>query len=192
MRKIVFDIETRNIFSEVGSNNPRDLDISMVGVYDYSTDSYTSYLEEELPKLWPILESTDILIGYNSDHFDIPLLDKYYPGDLLKIKSVDILKEIKNSANRRMKLDQVAEGTLGINKSGHGLDAIKWWHEGNIEKIRDYCIDDVKITKQIYDYALKNGKIFYREGGKNNEVLLDTSFWESVVDLGALNHTLPF
>lgn len=106
MRKIVFDIETKNFFSDVGKNDPALLDIALVGVYDSETDSYSSYVEEELVKLWPIIERSDMLIGFNSDHFDIPLLNKYYPGDLTKIKSLDILKEIKDSYGRRMRLDQ--------------------------------------------------------------------------------------
>jgi hypothetical protein len=191
MRKIVFDIETRNIFQDVGSNNPADLDISVVGVYDSDTDKYETYMVEDLPLLWPILEKADLLIGYNSDHFDIPLLNKYYSGDLNKIKSLDILKEIQKVAGRRMKLDQVAEGSLGVNKSGHGLDAIVWWKSGEIEKIKKYCLDDVRITKDVYDYAMKNGKIIYKEGPNLHEVKLDTRDWEKVED-SALNHTLPF
>lgn len=191
MRRIIFDIETRNIFQDVGSNNPADLDISVVGIYDSETDAYSTYLVEELPQLWPIIEKADILIGYNSDHFDLPLLNKYYSGDLNKIKSLDILKEIQKVAGRRMKLDQVAEGSLGINKSGHGLDAYIWWKQGEIDKIKKYCIDDVRITKEVYEYALKNGKIIFKEGPKLNEVKLDTSNWEKVED-SAINHTLPF
>lgn len=192
MRKVVFDIETRNIFQDVGSNDPRDLDISLVGVYDSETDSYSSYLQEELPKLWPILEKTDLLIGFNSEHFDIPVLDKYYPGDLTKIKSLDLLKEIRAVAGRRMKLDQLAEGTLGVNKSGHGLDAIVWWKQGEIEKIRKYCLDDVRITKDLYDYALANKKLIYKEGPHLFEVKLDPSKWEMIEESSTLNHTLPF
>jgi DEAD/DEAH box helicase domain-containing protein len=90
-----------------------------------------------------------------------------------------------------MKLDQIAEGTLKINKSGHGLDAIKWWKEGKIDELRKYCLDDVRITKDIYEYALKNGKIFFKEGPNINEVKLDTKDWESLPD-SALNFTLPF
>ena len=151
MKKIVFDIETQNTFQEVGSNDPADLAISLVGVYDYESGEYTSYLESELGSLWRLIENTEALITFNGDHFDIPLLNKYYPGDLLKIKSLDLLKEMHKSAGRRMKLDQIAEGTLGIKKSGHGLDAIRWWKEGDIESIRKYCLDDVKITKQVYE-----------------------------------------
>jgi len=191
MRKITFDIETRNVFADVGKNDPSLLDISIVGIHDSETDEYSSYLQEDLPKLWPILERADMLIGFNSDHFDIPLLNKYYPGDLTKIKSLDILREIQKSYGRRMKLDQLAEGTLGKKKSGHGLDAIQWWKAGDIEKIRKYCIDDVKITKEIYDYARANNKLTFKEGGKNNEIKLDASGWEEAQE-NKMTFTLGF
>ena len=51
MRKVVFDIETKNFFQDVGKNDPSLLDIALVGIYDSETDSYTSYLENELNKL---------------------------------------------------------------------------------------------------------------------------------------------
>ncbi|MDD5050469.1 MAG: ribonuclease H-like domain-containing protein [Candidatus Pacebacteria bacterium] len=191
MRKIVFDIETRNIFSEVGSNDPAKLDISIVCAYDSETGEYSSYLMEELPKLWPLIEKADMLVGYNSNHFDIPLLNKYYHGDLSKIKSLDILEEIRKVLGRRVKLDQVAEATLGTKKSGHGLDAIVWWKKGEIDKVRKYCLDDVKITKDVYEYALKNGKLLFKEGGKANEIKLDTSGWEKKNE-SAMTFSLPF
>lgn len=192
MRKLVFDIETKNIFQDVGTNNPADLSISVVGVYDYETDKYITFLENEFSNLWKIVERTDAFITFNGDHFDIPLLNKYYAGDLLKIKSIDILKEMQKSAGRRMKLDQIAEGTLGIKKSGHGLDAIKWWKSGEIEKIKKYCIDDVRITKDIYEYALKNGKLIFKEGPNLNEIKLDTKDWDKMEEPSAMNFTLPF
>lgn len=178
MRKIVFDIESQNTFLDIGENNPAGLDISVVSIYEYDTDKYHNFDINELENLWPILEKADMLIGYNSDHFDIPLLQKYYPGDLGNIKSLDILKEIKSSYGRRMKLDQVAEGTLGVNKSGHGLQAITWWKNGEIDKIKKYCQDDVKITKDVYDYALKNKHLKFKEGGEIMQINLDTSEWE--------------
>ena len=181
MKKIVFDIETKNLFQDVGSSNPVDLDISIVCIYDYETGEYDSFLQEDFPRLWPILDKADMLITFNGDHFDIPLLDKYYPGDLFKIRSLDILKEIRNSYGRRMKLDQIAQGTLGSAKSGGGLDAVVWWRNGEIEKIRKYCIDDVKITKDVYEYALKNKKLFFKEGPFNKEIKLDTKNWEVFV-----------
>ncbi|MFM2357825.1 MAG: hypothetical protein RJA61_562 [Candidatus Parcubacteria bacterium] len=191
MRKIVFDIETKNTFQEVGSTESTALDISLVGVYDSKTDSYSSYLENELGKLWPLLESADMIIGYNSLHFDLPLLNKYYHGDLSRIKHIDLLKEIRDSVGRRMKLDQVAEGTLGLKKSGHGLQAITWWRQGEIEKIRKYCLDDVKLTKELYEYALKNKSLKFKEGPSILDIKLDPSNWEKVEDSG-LTFSLPF
>lgn len=178
MRKVVLDIETKNFFSDVGKYDSSLLDMALVAIYDSETESFSSYLEGELGKLWPIIERTDMLIGFNSDHFDIPLLNKYYPGDLMKIKSLDILREIKDSYGRRMRLEQLAEGTLGKNKSGGGSDATNWWKSGEIEKIRAYCIDDVKLTKELYDYAMANNKLIFKEGGRLNEIKLDTSSWE--------------
>ena len=192
MRKITFDIETSNTFQDAGSADPAALNLSVICIHDSETDKYTTYLQEELPGLWPIIEKADMLIGYNSDHFDIPLLNKYYSGDLTHIKSLDILKEIKNSLGRRIKLDSVAEGTLGKKKIGHGLEAITWWRNGEIEKVKKYCQEDVKITKEIYEYALKNGVLKYKDLNENREIKLDTSNWEKKDEGGSMTHTLPF
>lgn len=178
MRKIVFDIETKNTFEEIGINEPKKLDLSIVCIYDSESKKYDSFLENDLERLWPILESADMLIGFNSDHFDIPILNKYYQGDLYKIKSLDILKEIHNSIGRRIKLDNIAENTLGEGKSGHGLEAITWWKNGEIEKIRQYCLDDVRITKDVYDFALKNKFLKYKDIDIIKKIELDTSSWE--------------
>tara|TARA_Y100000310_G_scaffold63585_1_gene59024 strand:+ start:4174 stop:4749 length:576 start_codon:yes stop_codon:yes gene_type:complete len=191
MRKVVFDIETREDFRGIGKYDPALLTISVVGIHDSETDKYRSFVVEEFAELWPILEKTDMLIGYNSDHFDIPILNKYYPGDLTAIKSLDLLKEIKETLGRRLRLDSVAEATLGTNKSASGLQALEWWKEGEIQKIRDYCLDDVRITKEIYDYARANGLVKYKDGSSVRDIKLDTSKWEDRED-SSLTHTLPF
>ncbi|MEK7652428.1 MAG: ribonuclease H-like domain-containing protein [Patescibacteria group bacterium] len=191
MKKIFFDIETKNTFEDVGERNPVLLDISLVGIYDSENEKFDSFLEDELDRLWPILEKADSIIGFNSDHFDIPLLNKYYSGDLTKIKSVDIMKDIKKSLGRRIGLDAVAKATLGIGKTGHGMDAIEWWKKGEIDKIRQYCLDDVSITKDVYDFAFQNGHLKYFDGFKIREVLIDTTEWEKKESSG-ITQTLGF
>jgi DEAD/DEAH box helicase domain-containing protein len=190
MRKIVFDIETKG----AAGPNFLDMEISLLAIHDSNTDEYSSYMEEDFPKLWPILEDADMLIGFNSDHFDIPILNKYYPGDLTKIKSLDILKEVKNACGRRFKLDNIAEHTLGQKKGGHGLQAVKWWEEGKIDLIREYCIQDVKVTKGVYDFAMRHGKLKYKDLGGVREIELDTSDWEKIDEdeSEGMTHTLPF
>src|SRR4051812_7974241 len=128
MRKITLDIET---IGEIrGGADLTALELTVIGIHDSETDAYTVYTQKELPKLWPVLERADLLIGYNSDHFDIPIVNKYYPGDLTTIHSLDLLKEIKNVLGRRLRLQSVAEGTLGRGKTADGKMAIKWWKEG--------------------------------------------------------------
>ncbi|HEY4505232.1 MAG TPA: ribonuclease H-like domain-containing protein [Candidatus Paceibacterota bacterium] len=187
MRKVVFDIETKNIFQDVGSNNPEDLDISVVGVYDYETDKYLTFLQEEFDKMWSFFKKADVIITFNGEYFDIPLLNKYYKkaghGDLKNIRSLDIFKEVKQTSGRWLKLDKIAEGTFGINKVGDGLEAVKWWRTGEIDKIKKYCTEDVKITKDVYEFALKNKKIMYKEGPFVKEIKLETKHWEPIAEV---------
>lgn len=191
MRIITFDIETKNIFQDVGSNNPADLDISVVCIHDSLTNEFSSYLENDFKRLWPILEKADAFITWNGDHFDIPLLNKYYPGDLTKIKSIDLMRDVQKVLGRRLKLDSVGGATLNRSKSGHGLDAIEWWKNGEIEKIIKYCIEDVRLTRDLYDYALTKGHLKYRELGTLKEVKLDTSKWQTPEE-NTMTYTLPF
>ncbi len=188
MRRITLDIETTSSGNII---DPKSLELSVACIHDTATDSYSAFTVPELPSLWPILEKADLVVGYNSDHFDIPILNKYYAGDLSTIPSVDLLAEIKNALGRRLKLDSVAEATLGKKKSGSGLDAVRWWEQGEYEKVKAYCIDDVRITKEIYEFALKNGFVKYANFGEMRQVPLETAKWESG-DRASMTHTLPF
>jgi len=191
LRYIVFDLETQNIFQDTGSGDPSSLDISVACAYDSETDQYTTVTVDEIDRLWPIVEQADALVGYNSNHFDIPLLNKYYPGDLTQIKSIDILEDIKESLGRRLRLDSVAQATVGAKKSADGLQAVRWWREGNIDAIKKYCQQDVKVTKDVFEYALKHGHIKFKDGHRKQEVPLDTSSWTTKEDV-AMTHSLLF
>lgn len=190
MRKIVLDIETKNTFQEVGSNDPANLDISLLVIFDYKINEYLTFTEKNFTDLWPILEETDLIIGFNSDHFDIPLLNKYYPGDLTAVGSLDLLTEIKKVVGRSIRLDNIAEATVGVGKSGHGLQAIEWWKEGRMDKIEKYCRQDVKVTKDIYEYALKYGRMKYKDLLDTVAFDIDTSTWDTKRGQ-AINYTLP-
>src|SRR3989344_175211 len=191
MRKITFDLETKNFFQDVGSNDPTALDISVVCIHDSEDDQYRSFLEQDFKNLWPILEQAGMLITWNGDHFDIPLLNKYYPGDLTQIKSLDLMKEVQKILGRRLKLYTVGEATLGRAKSGHGIEAVEWWRNGEIDKVIRYCIDDVRLTKDLYDYALLNRHLKYRDLGAVKEIGVDPTLWETP-QAHAMTYTLPF
>ncbi len=190
MRRLTFDIETEGVFQTNGDFSK--LELTVLGVHDSESGLLTGFYKDELAKAWPLFEAADIIVGYNSEHFDIPILGKYYAGDLTKIKSVDLLKEVKNVLGRRLKLDNLAEATLGQGKTADGLKAVEWWKQGLKEKVRDYCLMDVKITADLYEYAKKNGSVKYRDYDGLREIKLDTSMWETTSESAALTHTLPF
>lgn len=191
MRYVVFDLETQNFFQEVGGNDPSALDISVISLYDSGTDKYTTVTVDELQEVWPIIEQADALVGYNSNHFDIPLLNKYYPGDLNHIKSIDILEYIKESLGRRLRLDVVAQATVGAKKSADGIQAVRWWREGKVKEVKKYCEQDVRVTKKVFDYALEHGHVLFKDGYRKREIPIDTSSW-LVKEDSSLTHSLPF
>lgn len=190
MRIITFDIETANTLPSFSRGDLSQLELALVGIHDSSTGEFSSYVKEELPKLWPILEDADALVGYNSDSFDIPLLNRYYPGDLSKIRSIDLMVEVQNVLGRRLKLQSLAEGTLGRGKKGSGLDSVEWWQQGLVEKVREYCIEDVRLTRELYDYMRTNNSVKYKDLRDIREIKLDTSKWEAETGGAALTHTL--
>ncbi len=159
--EVVLDIETQNTFEEVGGYFTDKLKVSLVGCYFYETDTYESFLEADLPQLFARLEKSGRIIGYNSIGFDMPVLNNYYAGNLLHLPQLDILQKIERELGYRIKLDDVAKATLGTQKSAHGLQAVAWWKEGKINEIREYCLQDVKVTKEVYEFGLKNSFILF-------------------------------
>ncbi len=190
MRAITFDIETKMVELGRGRLDVNELEITVVALHDSVSGEYSSYLVDELPKLWPVIESADMLIGFNSDSFDIPLLNRYYPGDLTKIRSLDLLTEVYKALGRRVRLQSLAEATLGRGKKGDGLKAGEWWEQGLFDKVREYCIEDVRLTRELYDHALAHGHLKYMDLSKKRDIKIDTTGWEGGDRNHALTHTL--
>lgn len=169
---IVLDLETKKTFDEVGGqDNKHLLGVSFVGVYSYRYKKYLGFKEEKFADLLKLFKNTELVIGFNSKYFDFPVLQPYYEDfDLSQIPHLDILEEITKELGHRLKLESVAQSTLGYGKSGNGLDAIKYLREGDWESLIKYCLDDVKVTKEIYEYGLNHGHIFYTNYGAKEKI----------------------
>jgi DEAD/DEAH box helicase domain-containing protein len=157
MREVVFDIETTGDLKEFAN-----LQLTVVSIYEFEHNRYSSFEAHELINLWPIFESAERIIGFNSEHFDLPILNKYYSGDLLKFPHLDILKVVKEATGTRFKLNDLVKATLQMEKSADGLQAQKWWEEGKIDEIKKYCEQDVRVTKELYEYGRKNRMLYYQ------------------------------
>lgn len=165
MLQVILDVETKKTFEEVGGYFPDRLGISFVGVCARETGTsgeMLGFFEDDLPKLFPLLERADVIIGFNVDQFDMQTFIPYYTGDITAIPTLDLMIRIKDSIGHRIGLDAVAKETLGIGKTGNGLDAIKYFQTKQFDKLRDYCLQDVTVTRDIYDYGLRKGQIKFR------------------------------
>lgn len=185
---IVLDLETKYRFQDVNRDLTK-LGISVVGIYDYDRDVYECYREFELTKLFPRLESASSIIGFNIRSFDLPVLVPYYVGNIQKLPMLDLLDDIEKFLGFRIALDELAKHTLGTKKTGHGLLAIEYFKQGEWDKLKDYCLSDVKITKELYEYGKKEGKIFYQDNKGKREIKVN---WNLVSQTQDIPLTLPW
>ena len=159
LNKIVLDLETQKSFDEVGGRGKNHLlRVSVAVAYSYLQNKFLVYEESSVHKLGELLQEADLVIGYNLIDFDYEVLKPYLQFDFGSVPTLDMLVYIEKILGHRVKLDTIAQSTLGASKTASGLDAIKFWKTGQMEKLKTYCIADVKITRDLYDFALKVSK----------------------------------
>jgi len=162
--KLVLDLETQNSFQEIGGkSNLALLKISVVGAYWYGDGRYYTFGEGELDKLEEFLKKAELVIGFNLVGFDYPVLQNYLKNfNFSGLRTLDIMVDAERYLGYKIKLEDVAQGSLNIGKSGTGLDAIKFWKENSIDKLKKYCLKDVEVTKNIYEYGVQNKEIKFK------------------------------
>ena len=159
----VLDIETQRSAEEVGGWHRADrMQVSCAVLYDAETDRFVEFLEAGVSELIDHLHRLDLVIGFNIKRFDYQVLKGYSDVDFTRIPTLDILEVAKNHLGFRLSLDHLANVTLGAEKSADGLQALKWWKEGRIREIIDYCRKDVAITHDLYRFGLDNGYLLFR------------------------------
>ena len=160
-RYIVLDCETQKGFNEVDRKKLHLLKISVVCIYDSQTDQYLSFEEKEMLKLEEYLKKADLLIGFNILDFDMAVLAPYLLTPVKNFPVLDLLVEFEKVRGHRISLQSLAQATLKTSKSGTGWDALQLYKDGKMEELKKYCIDDVRITKDLYEYGNKHGKVFF-------------------------------
>lgn len=156
---LVIDVETQKLVQEVGGWDHVDkLGVSVACAYDSKTDQFISYEEKDLKKLFDLCEER-LVVGYNIRGFDLAVLAPYgLKSERLDV--FDIMYDLEALTRRRyLKLESVARGTLGTGKSADGLKAVEWWKSGQIDKIIEYCMQDVRVTRDIFNFGRKNGTV---------------------------------
>lgn len=188
LTEVFFDVETKKLFSDIVGDDPGDLGVSIVSVYSRKLDSdlsevegkMQSFWEKDFDRMWPIFQEADRIIGYNSIGFDVPALIPYSNFPFAKLPHFDIMQKVKEVFGRRLPLDAIAKETLDREKTDSGLNAVYYWQKADkesLEKLQKYCEADVFITRDIYDYAFKNGHLLFKDKWNTlRKVELDFSY----------------
>jgi DEAD/DEAH box helicase domain-containing protein len=164
MKNIVyFDLETQLTANDVGGwDRKGDMKVSLAVTYSSAQGEYEIFSEKRIPQLIERLSQADLVVGYNNRRFDYEVLMGYTILDLgHHLPTLDLLEVVERAAGHRLSLDAIATATLGVGKTGDGLDAIRWWREGKMMEIARYCCFDVKVTKLVHEYAINHGELHF-------------------------------
>lgn len=171
----VLDIETRRSAQEVGGwHNAHKMGISCAVLYDSKTDAYISFLEDQIGRLIDTLKQLDLIVGFNIRRFDYRVLSAYTTEDMADFPTLDLIESVHRHLGYRVSLDNLAIASLGEKKTADGLQALRWWQEGNISDLVTYCKKDVEITLAIYRFGQNNGYVlFHNKAGQAVRVPVD-------------------
>jgi DEAD/DEAH box helicase domain-containing protein len=164
MRNLVyFDLETQKSADEVGGwNNIRNMRMSVGVTFSTQRGSYKIYGEAQVDDLVAELLRADLVVGFNNLRFDYEVLHGYTVVDLTQVPTLDMLVELQKMLPHRLSLDSIAVSTLGVEKTSEGMQAIRWFREGKLLEIAEYCCYDVKITRLVHEFGALNKQLFYR------------------------------
>ncbi len=162
---VYFDLETQRTANDVGGwDKKHEMGMSIGVTYSSAEEKYEIFPENRVQDLIRRLQRADLVVGYNVLRFDYEVLMGYTVLSLPdQLRTLDLLVDIEKAAGHRLKLEDVAQGTLGVGKVAEGLDAIRWWREGRVMEIAEYCCFDVKVTKLVHEYGLAHRELFFND-----------------------------
>lgn len=203
--EVIFDLETQKFFDEIeadssGRFDPGNLGVSILSLYKRTLDEnfnevsgeMLSFWEDELEKTYEIFTKANRIIGFNSKRFDVPAMRPYFKLNYVqfeKLPHFDILEFVKEVNGKRVSLDAISKQTLGDHKVDDPRNAIIYWRKKDpesLKKLKYYCEQDVELTKQVYDFGMKNKKLKFKDYWNTvREIDVDFSYpvAESTIDL---------
>ena len=163
-----------------GWHDHANMGITVLGVYDYLTDRARVFCEDNKQEWMDLINSRGPLcVGFNNIPFDNEVLMStsgwMAPNERI---CYDLLREtwaaaglgpvFAPSTHGGFSLDAMVKTNFGTEKSGNGALAPVDWQRGKIGKVIDYCLNDVRLTKQFFDAVIKGESI---KNPKNGEPL---------------------
>ena len=172
-RILYFDLETQRSAEEVGGwYNAHLMMVSVAVIYDSLEERFYVYQEDQIEQLFEHFHKADLVIGFNLKRFDYAVLTPYTSQNLDQIPTFDILEDIFGRLGYRLSLDHLVKETLHKEKSGDGLQALEWFKSGKIDRLTEYCKQDVALTRDLFLDGLEKGYIVYRDKKVDERVRL--------------------
>lgn len=164
MNYVFFDLESQNLFDDVGGRGNIDkLKVACGVTYSTEKNDFTVYWEKDVPALIAELKSATKVIGFNLQGFDYLVLKPYSPETrFASIPTLDMLLDLQKTLGFRIGLDSIASATLGATKTADGIKSVEWFRNGELDKVAEYCKADVDITRRVFEFGRDNGHIFYK------------------------------
>ncbi len=163
-----FDLETKKSAEDVGGwGNIHKMGLAVGVVWDSLDREFFTYEEKDARELVEKLRTADLVVGFNVIGFDYTVLQPYSDFDLQEINTFDMLVDVKKNLGFRLSLNHLAQHTLNAEKSADGLVSLQWYKEGKINKIIQYCKQDVEITRDLYLFGEQHGFVKYQSRSGN-------------------------
>jgi hypothetical protein len=173
MNYITYDIETYHP-ERLDEFSVSKFRVSVIGAYISWTDQYVAFLEPDVGEFLKLVKQADLLVGFNHIWFDNAVLAKYADYNLnTEVNNYDIMLEFEKKAGHKIKLDDLAAGTLGRNKTDHFSQFVHYYWDKEWSKLIDYCMHDVKITEELFRLILDGQPVKYKDLLANKEQILD-------------------
>jgi len=181
MNFVYFDLETQRSANEVGGWDHADkMGLSLAVTYSTKRGTFEIYQESEVEALVTELQRAECVVGFNVVEFDYKVLSPYFLFDFSQVPTLDLLLDIKKVIGTRVRLDDVAEASVGAGKTSSGDQALKWWKQGKMLEIAEYCCYDVKATRAVHEFGIRNGHVLITDKAtrlkKKIEVMWKTSY----------------
>jgi len=159
---VYFDLETQLSADEVGGwRNIAKMRMSVGVTFSTARDEYKIFDEDSVSDLIRDLQRADLVVGFNNLRFDYEVLHGYTPLDFAQLPTLDLMVDLQNKLNHRLSLDAIAAATFGLKKTAEGMQAIRWFKDGRLLDIAEYCCYDVKLTKLVHEHGARHGQIHY-------------------------------
>jgi DEAD/DEAH box helicase domain-containing protein len=164
MNYVFFDLESQNLFQDVGGRDNIDkLLVACAVTWSTQKNDFSVYWEKDVPQLIEELKSATKVIGFNLRGFDYQVLQPYTPETrFASLPTLDLLLDLQKLLGFSISLDSIASATLGTMKSADGVQSVEWYRNGELDKVAEYCKMDVDITRQVFEFGRDNGYIFYK------------------------------